>query len=98
MSVHVKEPQVVEISGALHYGVPHSLSRFGTLNPIDQTRKNWRQIRQHTGRKAGRKLCVRVLGTIERCCVQRFCSIRVDKIPCPLSLDRDAEILLAGLL
>ncbi len=35
MSVHVKEPQVVEISGALNYGVPHSLSRFGTLNPIN---------------------------------------------------------------
>ncbi|KAK8775224.1 hypothetical protein V5799_031431, partial [Amblyomma americanum] len=27
------KPQVVEISGALHYGVPHRLSRSGTLNP-----------------------------------------------------------------
>lgn len=36
MSVHIKGPQVVEISGALHYDISHSLSRFGTLNAINQ--------------------------------------------------------------
>lgn len=40
MSMHVKDSQVVVISGAFYHGVPHILRHFGMLNTVKKESNN----------------------------------------------------------